>query len=55
MKYLHTMVQVSDIEASLDFYCSKLRLVEIARHDSEEVVFRWFFCLHLVTNLPRSN
>ena len=35
MKYLHTMVRVSDLEASLDFYCSKLGLVEISRHDNE--------------------
>ncbi len=26
MKYLHTMVRVNDIEASLDFYCEKLGL-----------------------------
>ncbi len=43
MKYLHTMVRVSDIEASLDFYCSKLGLVEIARHDSEEGRFSLVF------------
>ena len=43
MKYLHTMVRVSDIEASLDFYCSKLGLVENARHDSEEGRFSLFF------------
>jgi lactoylglutathione lyase len=35
MKYLHSMVRVSDLEASLDFYCSKLGLVELSRHDSE--------------------
>ena len=43
MKYLHTMVRVSDIEASLDFYCSKLGLVENARHDSEEGRFSLVF------------
>ena len=43
MKYLHTMVRVSDIEASLDFYCSKLGLVENARHDSEEGRFPLVF------------
>ena len=36
MKYLHTMVRVSDIDASLDFYCNKLGLVELRRWDSEE-------------------
>jgi lactoylglutathione lyase len=35
MKYLHTMVRVSDLEASLDFYCNKLGLVELRRRDSE--------------------
>jgi lactoylglutathione lyase len=33
MKYLHTMVRVTDLDASLDFYCNKLGLVEIRRHD----------------------
>ena len=33
MKYLHTMVRVSDLEESLDFYCNKLGLVELLRHD----------------------
>ena len=33
MKYLHTMVRVKDLEASLDFYCRKLGLVELKRHD----------------------
>lgn len=31
MKYLHTMVRVSDLERSLDFYCNKLGLQEVAR------------------------
>jgi lactoylglutathione lyase len=35
MKYLHTMVRVSDIDESLDFYCNKLGLVELKRHESE--------------------
>lgn len=33
MKYLHTMVRVSDLEDSLDFYCNKLGLVEINRKE----------------------
>jgi lactoylglutathione lyase len=33
MKYLHTMVRVNDLEASLDFYCNKLGLVELNRKD----------------------
>ena len=35
MRYLHTMVRVSDDKASLDFYCNKLGMVEIRRYDSE--------------------
>ena len=33
MRYLHTMVRVSDLEASLDFYCNKLGLKEVRRHE----------------------
>ena len=33
MKYLHTMVRVSDLEASLHFYCELLGLQEIRRKD----------------------
>ncbi len=33
MRYLHTMVRVTDLERSLDFYCAKLGLVEVERHD----------------------
>ena len=36
MKYLHTMVRVADIDASLAFYCQALGLAEIKRYDSEE-------------------
>jgi lactoylglutathione lyase len=35
MRYLHTMVRVSDLEASLAFYCGLLGLVEIERKDNE--------------------
>jgi len=43
MKYLHTMVRVSDIDLSLDFYCNKLGLKEINRYDSEEGRFTLVF------------
>ena len=43
MKYLHTMVRVSDIDASLDFYCNKLGLVETRRHESEQGRFTLIF------------
>ena len=35
MRYLHTMVRVSNLEESLDFYCRKLGLKEIRRMDNE--------------------
>ncbi|WP_119309677.1 VOC family protein [Cohaesibacter haloalkalitolerans] len=34
MKYLHTMVRVSNIEESLDFYCNKLGLKEVRRSEN---------------------
>ncbi len=33
MKYLHTMVRVKDLEASLNFYCNLLGLIETSRKD----------------------
>ncbi|MCZ6605075.1 MAG: VOC family protein [Alphaproteobacteria bacterium] len=36
MKYLHTMVRVTDLDASLEFYCTKLGLKEIRRHEDEK-------------------
>jgi lactoylglutathione lyase len=33
LRYLHTMVRVTDLEQSLDFYCNKLGLVEISRKE----------------------
>ncbi|OZB62186.1 MAG: lactoylglutathione lyase [Lysobacterales bacterium 14-68-21] len=33
MKYLHTMVRVRDLDASLRFYCEGLGLREVRRHD----------------------
>jgi lactoylglutathione lyase len=33
MRYLHTMVRVADVDASLDFYCNKLGMVETRRND----------------------
>jgi lactoylglutathione lyase len=34
MKYLHTMVRVSNLEESLDFYCTKLGLEEVRRQEN---------------------
>jgi lactoylglutathione lyase len=43
MKYLHTMVRVTDIDRSLDFYCAKLGLKEIRRYDNEKGRFTLVF------------
>jgi lactoylglutathione lyase len=36
MKYLHTMVRVSNLDESLDFYCKKMGMEEIYRYDSDQ-------------------
>lgn len=43
MKYLHTMVRVTDLEQSLDFYCNKLGLIELRRHQSDQGRFTLVF------------
>ena len=43
MQYLHTMIRVSDLEASLDFFCNKLGLIETNRKDSEAGRFTLVF------------
>jgi lactoylglutathione lyase len=43
MKYLHTMVRVRDVDASLDFYCDKLGLVQLRRYDNEQGRFSLIF------------
>lgn len=43
MKYLHTMVRVNDLDASLNFYCNLLGLSELRRHDNEAGRFTLVF------------
>lgn len=43
MKYLHTMVRVTDLDESLDFYCNKLGLAELRRVDHEQGRFTLVF------------
>jgi lactoylglutathione lyase len=43
MKYLHTMVRVTDLDESLDFYCNKLGLRELRRKESEKGRFTLVF------------
>lgn len=43
MKYLHTMVRISDIEESLAFYCDALGLREVRRYDNQAGRFTLIF------------
>lgn len=43
MKYLHTMVRVTDLDASLRFYCDALGLREVRRTDNEKGRFTLVF------------
>ena len=43
MRYLHTMVRITNIEESLHFYCDLLGLVEVRRHVSEQGRFTLIF------------
>jgi lactoylglutathione lyase len=43
MKYLHTMVRISDIDASLRFYCAALGLKELSRKESPQGRFTLIF------------
>ncbi|MDX2020171.1 MAG: VOC family protein [Deltaproteobacteria bacterium] len=43
MKYLHTMIRVSNIEASLRFFCEGLGLREVRRKESEKGRFTLIF------------
>ena len=43
MQYLHTMVRVSDLDASLKFYCDALGLEELRRYDNDQERFTLVF------------
>ena len=43
MKYLHTMIRVTELNESLDFYCNKLGLIELRRKDVEAGRFTLVF------------
>lgn len=43
MRYLHTMVRVSNLEQSLDFYCNKLGLEQVHRIDNDKGRFTLVF------------
>jgi lactoylglutathione lyase len=43
MKYLHTMVRITDVDASLRFYCDALGLKEVRRMENEKGRFTLIF------------
>ena len=43
MKYLHTMIRISDVEKSLNFYCKGLGLIETRRIENEQGRFTLIF------------
>ena len=43
MKYLHTMIRISDLEKSLNFYCKGLGLIETRRMENEQGRFTLIF------------
>lgn len=43
MKYLHTMIRVTDVDQSLDFFCNKLGLTEVRRKEVPEGRFTLIF------------
>ena len=43
MRYLHTMVRVQNLDASLHFYCDLLGLVEVSRYDNDKGRFTLIF------------
>ena len=43
MQYLHTMVRISSIEQSLDFYCTGLGMVEVTRKENQQGRFTLIF------------
>ena len=43
MRYLHTMIRISNIDESLDFFCNKLGMSEIRRVDNEQGRFTLIF------------
>ncbi len=43
MNFLHTMVRVSNLDDSLDFYCNKLGLIEVKRAEHEQGRFTLIF------------
>lgn len=43
MRYLHTMIRISDIDKTLDFFCDKLGMKEVRRIDNDKGRFTLIF------------
>jgi lactoylglutathione lyase len=43
MRFLHTMLRVRNLDDALDFYCNKLGLKEVRRHDSDKARYTLVF------------
>ncbi len=43
MRYLHTMVRITDIDRSLEFYCKHMGMTEVRRSESESGRFTLIF------------
>ena len=43
MKFLHTMVRITDVNRSLDFYCNSLGLQEVRRMENQQGRFTLYF------------
>jgi len=43
MRYLHTMIRISDVDQSLDFFCTKFGMKEVRRIDNEGGRFTLIF------------
>ena len=43
MRYLHTMIRASDLDATLEFFVDQLGLMEVRRYDSEQGRFTLVF------------
>jgi lactoylglutathione lyase len=43
LQFLHSMLRVGNLDAALDFFCDKLGLVEVSRHDVDQARFTLVF------------
>ena len=43
MRFIHTMIRITDIEESIDFWCNKMGLKEVRRYDNEAGKFTLIF------------